>query len=51
MLPSKAKIEDFSHYRPIMVAISMTITFCLLWLLIAFILYRITRIASPTHIV
>jgi hypothetical protein len=34
--------------EPILVAISMTITFCLLWFLIVSILYQLTRTALPT---
>jgi hypothetical protein len=36
---------DSLHIQPIMVAIGMTITFCILWFVIVFILYHLTRSA------
>jgi hypothetical protein len=44
------EIDDFLHIEPIIVAIGMTITLCVLWFFIVFILYQITRIAVPTTI-
>lgn len=41
-------IEDLFHLEPIMAVIGMVITFCLLWFLIIFILYQLTRVALPT---
>jgi hypothetical protein len=41
-------IEDLLHLEPIMAVIGMAITFCLLWTLIIFILYQLTRVALPT---
>ena len=46
--PHDSPIIDFLHMEPILVAISMTITFCLLWFLIVSILYQLTRTALPT---
>jgi hypothetical protein len=40
--------EDFLHVEPVIVAIGMTITLCVLWFFIVFILYQITRIALST---
>lgn len=39
----ETQIIDSLHVQPIMVAIGMTITFCILWFVIVFILYQLTR--------
>jgi hypothetical protein len=39
------EIEAILHVEPIRAAIRTVITFCMLWLLIVFILYQIARIA------
>jgi hypothetical protein len=44
------EIDDLLHMEPIIVAIGITITLCVLWFFIVFILYQITRIALPTTI-
>jgi hypothetical protein len=44
------EIDDLLHMEPILVAIGITITLCVLWFFIVFILYQITRIALPTTI-
>lgn len=42
--------DDLLDMEPILVAIGITITLCVLWFFIVFILYQITRIALPTTI-
>ena len=37
------QFTDSFHIQAITVAIGLTITFCILWFVIAFILYRLTR--------
>ena len=44
------EIKALLHVEPIRAAIGTVITFCVLWLLIVFILYHITRIALQTTI-
>ena len=44
------EIDDLLHMEPIIVAIGITITLCVLWFFIVFILYQITRMALPTTI-
>ena len=38
-------IEAFFHLEPMMAAIGVTVTSCILWFLTIFILYQITRCA------
>ena len=45
-----AETNEFLHINPIMVAIGMAITFCLLWYLTIFILYQLARVALPSTI-
>ena len=40
------KIKDVYHFEPIRIVIGLTITFCMLWFLIVFILYQLTQIAA-----